>query len=68
MCCLNFLFSETANCKQVLMCELLIKCCFYSPSHQMHLFDIDVPGKIWFQESETLSPGCELAMFKTGSD
>ena len=23
----------------------------------MHLFDIDIPGKITFKESETLSPG-----------
>ena len=28
--------------------------------------DIDVPGKIRFQESGTLSCGCELAKFKTG--
>ena len=34
---------------------------FYSSSHQMHLFDIDVPDKIRFQKSETLSlVGCEL--------
>ena len=32
----------------------------------MHLFDIDVPGKIRFQESETLSPGNELLTFDTG--
>ena len=31
----------------------------------MHLFDIDVPGKIRFQESETLSPGSGLAKFET---
>ncbi len=24
---------------------------------QVHLFDIDIPGKITFKESETLSPG-----------
>ena len=30
------------------------------------LVDIDVPGKIQFQESETLTPGCELAKFKNG--
>ena len=29
---------------------------------------LDVPGKILFQESETLSPGCELAKFKTNAD
>ena len=27
------------------------------PSLQVHLFDIDIPGKITFKESETLSPG-----------
>ena len=32
----------------------------------MHLFDIDVPGKIRFQESEVLSPGNELMTFDTG--
>lgn len=32
---------------------------------QIHLFDIDVPGKIRFQESETLSPGNSLSMFET---
>ena len=29
------------------------------------MFDIDVPGKIRFQESETLSPGSGLAKFET---
>lgn len=32
---------------------------------KMHLFDIDVPGKIRFQESETLSPGNDLLTFDT---
>uniref|UniRef100_A0A9J7XFD2 omega-amidase n=1 Tax=Cyprinus carpio carpio TaxID=630221 RepID=A0A9J7XFD2_CYPCA len=32
---------------------------------KIHLFDIDVPGKIRFQESETLSPGNSLSMFET---
>ena len=27
----------------------------------MHLFDIDIPGKITFRESETLSAGAEFA-------
>lgn len=30
----------------------------------MHLFDIDIPGKIRFQESETLSPGNKLTTFQ----
>ena len=34
---------------------------------QMHLFDIDIPGKIRFQESETLSPGNELTSFQMGN-
>ena len=33
---------------------------------KMHLFDIDVPGKITFKESETLTGGSELATFDTG--
>lgn len=32
---------------------------------KMHLFDIDVPGKITFKESDTLAPGNELATFET---
>jgi hypothetical protein len=32
---------------------------------QIHLFDINVPGKIRFQESEVLSPGNSLTCFKT---
>lgn len=36
-----------------------------SLSLQIHLFDIDVPGKIRFQESETLSPGSALSVFET---
>uniref|UniRef100_A0A8C7LKB0 omega-amidase n=1 Tax=Oncorhynchus mykiss TaxID=8022 RepID=A0A8C7LKB0_ONCMY len=32
---------------------------------KIHLFDIDVPGKIRFQESETLSPGSNLSVFDT---
>lgn len=35
-------------------------------THQkVHLFDIDVPGKIRFKESETLSPGNKLTTFDT---
>ena len=29
----------------------------HKPLLQVHLFDIDIPGKITFRESETLSPG-----------
>ncbi|XP_034268332.1 omega-amidase NIT2 isoform X2 [Pantherophis guttatus] len=32
---------------------------------KIHLFDIDVPGKIRFQESETLSPGDRFSVFDT---
>ena len=34
---------------------------------QVHLFDIDVPGKIRFQESEVLSAGSQLTTFDTGT-
>ncbi|RUS75724.1 hypothetical protein EGW08_016506 [Elysia chlorotica] len=47
-------------------------CAIYNPSGELiakhrkvHLFDIDVPGKITFKESETLSPGDQFTMFKT---
>ncbi|XP_020924133.1 omega-amidase NIT2 isoform X2 [Sus scrofa] len=32
---------------------------------KLHLFDIDVPGKITFQESKTLSPGDSFSTFDT---
>ncbi|XP_061484210.1 omega-amidase NIT2 isoform X2 [Rhineura floridana] len=32
---------------------------------KIHLFDINVPGKIQFQESETLSPGDRFSVFDT---
>ncbi|XP_075053106.1 omega-amidase NIT2-like, partial [Mixophyes fleayi] len=32
---------------------------------KIHLFNIDVPGKIRFQESETLSPGESFSVFDT---
>ncbi|XP_069060852.1 omega-amidase NIT2 isoform X2 [Pleurodeles waltl] len=32
---------------------------------KIHLFDINVPGKICFQESETLSPGDSFSVFDT---
>ena len=34
-------------------------------SRQVHLFDIDIPGKIRFQESETLTAGASLTTFST---
>ena len=34
---------------------------------KMHLFDIDVPGKITFKESDVLTGGSELATFDTGA-
>ena len=33
---------------------------------KMHLFDIDIPRKVTFKESDTLTGGRELAMFDTG--
>ncbi|KAM3875785.1 omega-amidase NIT2 [Diretmus argenteus] len=52
--------------------KLYNSCLVFSPDGELmlkhrkiHLFDIDVPGKIRFQESETLSPGSSLSMFET---
>ncbi|CAJ1059877.1 omega-amidase NIT2 [Xyrichtys novacula] len=52
--------------------KLYNSCTVFGPDGEMilkhrkiHLFDIDVPGKIRFQESETLSPGSSLSMFET---
>ncbi|XP_034064151.1 omega-amidase NIT2 [Gymnodraco acuticeps] len=52
--------------------KLYNSCIVFGPDGKMilkhrkiHLFDIDVPGKIRFQESETLSPGDTLSMFET---
>lgn len=46
---------------------------FFSPEgkilarhRKLHLFDIDVPGEITFQESETISPGNEITVIETG--
>jgi len=33
---------------------------------QVHLFDIDVPGRITFKESEMMSAGNQLTLFDTG--
>ncbi|KAF9582872.1 hypothetical protein BGW38_010644 [Lunasporangiospora selenospora] len=47
-------------------------CTIYNPAGELiathrkvHLFDIDVPGKIRFQESETLTAGNKLTQFDT---
>ncbi|KAM7388642.1 hypothetical protein PAMP_024803 [Pampus punctatissimus] len=52
--------------------KLYNSCTVYGPDGELilkhrkiHLFDIDVPGKIRFQESETLTPGNSLSMFET---
>ncbi|XP_061539777.1 omega-amidase NIT2 isoform X3 [Phycodurus eques] len=52
--------------------KLYNSCMVFGPDGQLlvkhrkiHLFDIDIPGKIRFQESETLSPGNTLSMFET---
>ncbi|XP_077985568.1 omega-amidase NIT2-like [Glandiceps talaboti] len=53
--------------------KLFNTCTVYNPEGSMvakfrkiHLFDIDVPGKITFKESECLSPGNSLAVIDTG--
>lgn len=52
--------------------KLYNTCTVYNPDGELiakhrkiHLFDIDVPGKIRFQESETLSPGNSFTTFDT---
>ncbi|KAM9762025.1 omega-amidase NIT2 [Menidia menidia] len=52
--------------------KLYNSCMVFGPDGEMilkhrkiHLFDINVPGKICFQESETLSPGNSLSTFDT---
>ncbi|XP_069495271.1 omega-amidase NIT2 isoform X2 [Ambystoma mexicanum] len=52
--------------------KLYNTCAVFSPDGEMlvkhrkiHLFDIDVPGKICFKESETLNPGSSFSMFDT---
>ncbi|KAF8892692.1 carbon-nitrogen hydrolase [Infundibulicybe gibba] len=49
-------------------------CTVYNPQgdlvathRKVHLFDIDIPGKIKFKESETLTAGKTLNFFDTGS-
>lgn len=37
---------------------------YYYRYSKLHLFDIDVPGKIRFQESEVLTGGDKLGMFE----
>ncbi|XP_068126797.1 omega-amidase NIT2 [Hyperolius riggenbachi] len=52
--------------------KLYNTCTVYGPDgallakhRKIHLFNIDVPGKIRFQESETLSPGDSFSVFDT---
>ncbi|XP_048396561.1 omega-amidase NIT2 isoform X2 [Stegostoma tigrinum] len=52
--------------------KLYNTCTVFAPNGSMllkyrkiHLFDIDVPGKICFRESKTLSPGNTLSTFDT---
>lgn len=42
-------------------CVSMLYGCRYS---KMHLFDIDIPGKIRFQESEVLSAGESIGVFE----
>jgi len=43
----------------------LIRSCVFCLLRIVHLFDIDVPGKITFKESETLSPGNDVTVVDT---
>lgn len=52
--------------------DLFNTCTVWNPNgemlakyRKMHLFDIDIPGKITFKESEALKPGNEFVSFKT---
>ena len=52
--------------------KLYNTCTIWNPSgmligvhRKIHLFDIDVPGKITFQESQVLSPGSQLTQVET---
>ncbi|CAG8568293.1 1965_t:CDS:2 [Diversispora eburnea] len=52
--------------------KLYNTCTVYDPEgnliakhHKVHLFDIDIPGRITFQESKTLDPGNSLTHFDT---
>jgi omega-amidase len=53
--------------------SLFNTCTVFGPSgamlakyRKMHLFDIDVPGRMTFRESDTLSAGKSLAIFEAG--
>lgn len=39
----------------------------YGIHAQVHLFDIDIPGKVSFKESDTLSPGPSPTVIDTGA-
>lgn len=52
---------DTCYCRETWGKEVTTRLCVM----QIHLFDIDVPGKITFQESKTLSPGDSLSTFDT---
>ena len=52
--------------------QLFNTCTVWNPNgdmiakyRKMHLFDIDIPGKITFKESEALTPGNEFISFET---
>ncbi|RKP09238.1 omega-amidase NIT2 [Thamnocephalis sphaerospora] len=45
--------------------KLFNTCAQLAVHRKIHLFDIDIPGKIRFQESEVLSPGNSLTHFDT---
>lgn len=55
-CTRHAVTSHTSSTQSLTLCVFPVK---------IHLFDIDVPGKIRFQESEMLSPGNSLSMFET---
>ncbi|CAH1796635.1 unnamed protein product [Owenia fusiformis] len=59
---------ETANGKIYNTCAIFGPCGSIIAKHRkMHLFDIDVPGKIRFQESEVLTGGNNFTTFDMGA-
>ena len=42
-------------------------CALFFSGVQVHLFDIDIPGKQRFKESDVLSPGNKLLSFDTSN-
>ncbi len=51
----------------VLMCFAWMHCYLCLPCRKVHLFDIDIPGKMTFKESLTLTPGATPTVVDTAA-